>query len=248
MTTTREAPIQDRRPPCVGIVGGLGPLAGAHFYRRLVELTPAARDEDHIGVILMADPGVPSRLAHLGGQGPSPGPRLARMAHRLVVAGATLVALPSSTTHAYYDEVAQSLSVPLLHLPTIVGQAVADRGWQRVGIMATTPTLTLGLYEGVAHQHDVRLRYPDPDTQTEIMAIIACVKRGELHSDLGVRMESLRQRAWADDTDGVVLGCTEIPVVYPACASSPLSADRRVMAATDELARAVIRACGRTPR
>lgn len=49
----------------VGIIGGVGPLAGAHFYRRLVELTPAGRDEEHIPVVLATDPALQIGRAHV---------------------------------------------------------------------------------------------------------------------------------------------------------------------------------------
>lgn len=82
-------------------MGGFGPLAGAHFYRRLIELTDAHSDEQHLPLLLLSDPAVPSRLQHLAGEGPSPLPKLLEMARRLVAAGADLIAIPSATVHAY---------------------------------------------------------------------------------------------------------------------------------------------------
>ena len=57
----------------MGILAGLGPLAGAHFYRRLVELTPAHLDSEHLSVVLVTDNTMPSRLDHLEGHGVSIG-------------------------------------------------------------------------------------------------------------------------------------------------------------------------------
>jgi aspartate racemase len=42
----------------LGVLGGMGPLASAHFMLRLTLLTPASRDQDHIPTILWSDPRV----------------------------------------------------------------------------------------------------------------------------------------------------------------------------------------------
>ena len=67
----------------VGILGGLGPLAGAHFYKLLVEKTQAGNDSDHLPVVLISDPTIPSRVDNLFGDGPSPVPRLVALAQLL---------------------------------------------------------------------------------------------------------------------------------------------------------------------
>ncbi|MGB8942104.1 MAG: hypothetical protein WCD21_17970 [Streptomyces sp.] len=42
--------------PLLGILGGTGPMATAHIYRRLIERTPAHRDQEHLPVAIWADP------------------------------------------------------------------------------------------------------------------------------------------------------------------------------------------------
>jgi aspartate racemase len=192
-------------------------------------------------VVLLADPRIPSRLDHLAGRGPSPVPALRCAAQQLEAAGATVVALPSSTTHAYYDDIAACVGVPLLHLPTVILKAVAARGWRTVGLMATTPTVRL--YHRWAGDYAVRLQCPDPGTQDDLMTLVNQVKLGAGLERAGSGLETLRMRPWSRDVDGVILGCTELPVVYPRKARS-----RSLVDATDELARAALRARGRIQR
>jgi len=49
----------------LGIIGGMGPLATAYFYRRIVELTPASTDQEHIETLIYSCPSVPDRTAYL---------------------------------------------------------------------------------------------------------------------------------------------------------------------------------------
>ena len=57
----------------LGVLGGMGPLASAHFMTRLTLLTPALVDQDHVPAVLWSDPRVPDRMASTRG-GPSPLP------------------------------------------------------------------------------------------------------------------------------------------------------------------------------
>lgn len=58
----------------LGVLGGMGPLAGATFVNRLVLLTPATSDQHHIPAILWNDPRVPGRPAAFLHQGEDPLP------------------------------------------------------------------------------------------------------------------------------------------------------------------------------
>ena len=93
-------------PPTVGIIGGVGPQATVDLMQRLIDLTPAQDDADHIRMLVDNDPAVPSRIAALIEKtGPSPAPHLARMARGLVSHGATLLAMPCNTAHHYLADI-----------------------------------------------------------------------------------------------------------------------------------------------
>ncbi|WP_353845030.1 aspartate/glutamate racemase family protein, partial [Thermomicrobium sp.] len=51
------------RRSIIGILGGMGPLATVDLYRKIIEATPAERDQDHLHVIIDADPSIPDRTA-----------------------------------------------------------------------------------------------------------------------------------------------------------------------------------------
>ena len=106
----------------LGVLGGMGPMAGATFAARVVALTPAARDQDHIPLVLCNDPRVPDRSSARLGQGEDPLPAMLRGLRLLERAGATLVAIPCNTAHLWYDQLAAATSLPVLH---IVGRVLA---------------------------------------------------------------------------------------------------------------------------
>ena len=60
----------------IGILGGMGPLATVDFLRKLVERTPAVRDQDHVPVVVYSVPQIPDRIAGMNGTGVSPLPAM----------------------------------------------------------------------------------------------------------------------------------------------------------------------------
>lgn len=220
----------------VGVIGGVGPLAGAHFYRRLVELTPASRDEDHIPVVLATDPALPSRVAHLTGTGPSPLPGLVALASRLVGAGAELLVIASVTTSAYVGELVAEVDVPVLDGLAEVGKAVAQDGFRRPAILATTAVCSLRLVDPYLPA-GVRPRYPDPASGKEIQQVIVDVKAGADPADAAAALAAIAARDWAQDCDVRLLACTELPLLQ-AYLPGPVP----YLSVTDVLAGATVRA------
>ena len=227
----------------LGILAGLGPLAGAHFYRRCIELTPACSDAEHLSVVLISERSIPSRLDHLANRGPSPAKALGAVAQRLVGAGAEVLAIPSTTTHAYYSEIVASVTIPVLNLVDLVALEIARHGSLRAGIVATSPTRDYGLYDQAFAEYGIQAVYPDPKTQQEITTIINGVKSSGSNDSWGRRLVQTMGEAWAQDADSLVLACTETPVVFPRDSLNLQTGDRQVFDATDILARAAIAAC-----
>src|SRR4029453_14388367 len=115
-----------RRHPVLGVMGGMGPAATAEFLRRLIEATPAGRDQDHLHVLVDNDPSVPDRTAALLGQGPDPTPYLVTMAMRLSAAGAEFLVMPCNTASAFAPGLAADIPVPLLRWDAAVAAGVTE--------------------------------------------------------------------------------------------------------------------------
>jgi aspartate racemase len=202
----------------VGILGGMGPAATADFYAKLVRATPAERDQDHIPVIVEADPSVPDRTQAFLHGGPSPLPHLLRGAKALEQRGAQWIAMPCNTAHLWYDELAAQAAVPLLHIvDAVVDELLAKLGaavTPRVAVLGTTATAEGALYPRRAAA-DARTRQwswilPSREEQARLEEGIAAVKAGHVArgSDLIVALVA----ALADKVDAVVYACTEVPI------------------------------------
>src|SRR5262252_2265998 len=135
------------RGGALGILGGMGPLATADFFAKLIAVTPATRDEDHIPIVLVSLPDIPPRVPAILGRGTSPLPALIDARDRLLAAGATLLAMPCNTAHHWFDALADC-AAPMLHIADAALRALARAtpAPATIGLVATRGTLASGFY------------------------------------------------------------------------------------------------------
>ena len=222
----------------LGVIGGMGPLATADFFRKLLAATPAVGDEDHIPTLVHSVPQIPSRPAAILRGGVSPLPALLAARDRLLSAGATMLAMPCNTAHHWAAELAHDCPATFIHIVDAVAQRI-DARTRTLGLIATEATLVSGIYDRKLAVRGLRLITPDPDAYKDaVQPSIDAVKRNALE-EAGRLLEPVVEKLLESGADVVVLACTETPVALDAIAS-PLR--ERCIDSTDALALACVRA------
>ncbi len=95
----------------LGILGGMGPLATCEFFKKIIELTPAEKDQDHLHIIIDNNTNIPDRTEYILGKGKDPRIELIRSAIRLESIGADYIAIPCNTAHYFYDDIVKYTKV-----------------------------------------------------------------------------------------------------------------------------------------
>lgn len=207
----------DPDAPVLGVLGGMGPMAGAWFMVRLTALTPAERDQDHVPAVLWSDPRIPDRSSFRMHQGPDPWPLLRQSLLALARTGVQAIAIPCNTAHAWYAQMREVSPVPILHIVQAVVDDLQHKGITRgrIGLLGTEATLALGLYQQELEARGYECLLPDPAEHARHCApAIALVKQnriGQSHAPARAAVEALRRRG----AQAVVLGCTELPIALP---------------------------------
>lgn len=229
----------------IGILGGMGPAATVDFLQKIVDATPAGRDQDHVPVILHGVPQIPDRSTAIREGSDAPFLPMLAGIRLLERSGADAIAIPCNTAHYWYDRLARTTPVKILHIVDAVRVALQETALQekgpqgRVALLATRGTLESGLYQRRLGPQAVCV--PDDAVQVRVDAIIAAVKRGALEEAAGTAaaIADLLQKA---GYRGAVLACTELPVAFAGLTSGLVTVD-----ATLALAQACVRAsleCG----
>lgn len=203
--------------PIVGILGGMGPAATADLYSKIIAATPAERDQDHLHVVIWADPTVPDRSTALLHGGEDPTPWLRRGAEMLVAMGASFIAVPCNTAHAFLPRIADAIPVPFLHMmeETATAIEVAHPMIERVGLLATSGTIAAGLYQEWFARHHIEVAVPDDDLQDRcVMRAIHLVKSGQTARDVTALVGEAAQHLIDHGAEAVITGCTELPLIF----------------------------------
>lgn len=202
----------------IGILGGMGPAATADFYTKLVALTSVATDQDHPKVVIWADPTIPDRTLALTEGGPDPTPWLLRGATILRRAGATLLAIPCNTAHAFLPAVSTQLGLPVVHMVDEVAKhlVTALPHVRAVGLLATTGTIRAQLYQQWLAQAGISVVTPDQHLQsTHVMPAIRAVKAGSRDEKVAEQLTTAARHLFERSAQVIVAGCTEIPLGLP---------------------------------
>lgn len=226
--------------PIVGILGGMGPLATADFYTKLIAATPATRDQEHVRVAIWADPTVPVR-----GGDEDAAPALVRGGQILVAMGAAFIAMPCNSAHIYLPRVQPEIPIPFLHMMDEAASAIELRFplVERVGLLATTPTVESGLYQEWFARHHIEVAVPDDTHQARVMQAIYQVKAGNTGADATALVQEAATYLVGQRAEILIAGCTELPLIFrDGDAAIP------VLDATQTLAEAAVRKAGRVPR
>jgi aspartate racemase len=206
-----------RKPFRIGVVGGVGPAATVDFMGKVVRLTEARRDQEHIKMVVEQNPQIPDRTEHLVHGGTDPTIALFATCRKLEAAEADLIAIPCNTAHAFVERIQPHLRVPVLNMLDETMTQVADRFPGRtVGLLATSGTVQSGVYAAAARRAGITLIVPDAAHQARVTQAIygpAGVKaghtEGRCRDDLLAAIGHLAERG----AQVAILGCTELPLI-----------------------------------
>ena len=227
----------------IGIIGGMGPLATADLFRKIILITDASCDQEHIPVLIDSNTRIPDRTAAILHGGADPLPEMTASARRLEAAGADLLIMPCNTAHYFYKEVAASVGIPVLHMIRETADLVLAKSYQKVGLLATDGTCQAGVYQQIFDEKGIEIVKPEGRHQQAVMEVIYDgVKKANLALDLTAFYETMDD-LFARGAQVLILGCTELPVAFDF-----FHIDRPAIDPTRVLAAAAVRAAGAAPK
>jgi aspartate racemase len=197
----------------VGIIGGMGPEATVDLMQRIIRMTKALDDIDHIRCIVDNNPKVPSRIkAIIEGDGEDPGPCMADMGMRLESWGADFLVIACNTAHYYYDAVQDAVKIPVINLIDLVSNHVTLNfpKQDKVGILASPAVAMTGLYTKRFKKSGVLDVWPDPDYQTSLFNIIKEIKRGNMDSKVRDDYAKVCENLLHKGAKIAIIACTEL--------------------------------------
>ena len=198
----------------LGIIGGMGPLATADLFYKIIMLTDASSDAEHIHILIDNNPKTPDRTAAVLCGSDASFVFTAKSAQRLERMGADILLMPCNTSHVFYSQLCESLHIPVINMIEEVAAKVGTMGTKKVGLLATNGTLHAKLYESALDKYGIQTIRPSQRGQQEVMALIYNgVKAGAGQYDTSLIKKELKSMM-DEGAESFILGCTELPVAF----------------------------------
>ena len=198
----------------LGIIGGMGPLSAVKLFERIVLLTDAHRDQEHLHIIIDNNTSIPDRTDYiLGVISEDPRDKLIDSAKKLQSIGADYLVICCNTAHYFYDDLAKAVDIPILSMIEETAKYIKEsyKGLTRIGLLSTEGTAKVKVYDNVFNKFHIDIVKPTIENQNYITDIIYNIKKGIPNTDFTgfySAMEEMKTRG----ANLFILGCTELPL------------------------------------
>ena len=229
----------------VGIIGGMGPEATVDLMARIIKVTPAVDDVDHIRMIVDNNPKVPSRIkALIDGNGESPIPYLQEMARRLESWGVDFLAMPCNTAHHYHLDIQKAVTIKVLNMIDLTVESVIEQypDLKRAGLLASTAVIRLKLFERPFTARKVIIQTPADRYQMGIMHAIKKIKTSNYGGEVVEAIQLAADDLVEKGAEVLLVACTEISII-----SKQISSTVRILDSAQILAESIVRVARNDP-
>lgn len=199
----------------LGVVGGMGSNATAHFLQVLAEKSPAKEDQKHIPYIVLSLPNIPDRSTAIVGNGKSPKEDICERISWLEAAGCEAIVVPCNTAHHWQAEFSDSMSIKFISIVDATRRSIETFFGKPLRELNTLSLGTLGTLNAEI--------YPSMPTQSLSQAKIDCYQQMLEEADNTIRFfksgklrcakskfRDLISTARTYSPDAIILGCSEL--------------------------------------
>lgn len=199
----------------IGFIGGLTYVSSLEYYRYLNEIANEKLGNHETVEIIMysVNFGEIKKLTEAG-DWTNISKIICKTARTIEAAGAGCILLGANTMHKIADEVQRALTIPLIHIADAVAKQIMERGFKKVGLIGTKYTMQLGFYTDHLAKFGIETILPD---QEEIDYINHTIynefSKNIFTADAKTNYLNIIARLKAKGAEGVIGGCTEIPIL-----------------------------------
>ena len=135
-------------------------------------------------------------------------------AKKIEAAGAECLLIGANTMHHIADIVQDAINIPLIHVAGAVGEVIKERHIKQVALLGTKYTMQMNFYKSRLAQKGIAVLIPGEEDIVFIDdAIYNEMAKGQFLPQTGKRFISIIESLYRKGAEGVVFGCTEIPIL-----------------------------------
>lgn len=210
----------------MGILGGMGPEATAEFYLKVIRRCQrelGAKYNSDFPSIIINSTQTPDGKMWSGFDPKTLKDSLENDCKILEKSGIDFIVIPCNSAHFFIDHIRQSVTIPVLSIIEEVTAMIRTKNLDKVLLLSTRFTSRCNIYNYYLANQNIQLIKPIERDQEKIEKIIVEVESGNRNIVLREALiEVVQAYIVSDDIQGVILGCTELPLI---CTSSHMPVD-----------------------
>ena len=199
----------------IGILGGMSPESTTLYYEHITRTYTARFGNYGYPEILIYSVNFQKYVDwQHSGQWQEAARDMADALERLHGAGADFGLIATNTMHIVFEEVQRAVHMPLLSIVQATAESILAAGLRSVGLLGTIFTMSERFFREGLERCGITALVPEPDSQQRMNDVIyqeLC--RGEIRPESRRLFLDIIERLRAQGAEGIVLGCTEIPLL-----------------------------------
>ena len=199
----------------IGLIGGITPESTILYYQILNTLSANQLGKTHSAELIINsfDFGQISQLL-TEGSWDLLDKKMADTATSLEGAGASCILICANTMHLCVDAVRKVVRIPVIHIAETTAKEIQKKGIQKVALLGTKYTMEKDFFRDILNEHSIETIIPDAEERDEIHRIIYDeLAQGEFKKSSKESYLKIIDRLILNGAEGIVLGCTEIPLL-----------------------------------
>ena len=135
-------------------------------------------------------------------------------ANKLAQIGADCIVLCANTPHKFAEGIRRSIKIPLIHISEVVAHEISKQGITKVGLLGTKVTMMDTYYKVKLAERKIDMVVPDKDEMEFIHhTIFAELGKEIFKEETKKRYQEIIGNLIKNGAQGIILGCTEIPLL-----------------------------------
>lgn len=199
----------------IGLIGGMSWESTVEYYRIINEEVKARLGGLHSADCLLYSVDFAGiEQCQQTGRWEEAGRILAQAAKRLEQGGADFIILCTNTMHKVAETIKEAVSIDFLHIADATAAEIEKAGLQRVGLLGTRYTMEQEFYRERLESRGLQVLIPREEDRLLVNNIIfqeLCL--GEIKPGSRREMQRIIKDLVSRGAEGVILGCTEIPLL-----------------------------------
>ena len=200
----------------IGLLGGTGWESTLEYYKIINKKISESSGYKHSAKIIMFSVDffeISSRIENEDFDGMEK--FLTEIAKKIEADGADCLLICANTLHMFAEQISKKISIPLIHIADATASKIKENNFHKVGLLGTKPTMEMPFYKNrLKEKYGIDVIVPSEKERDYIQTtFLGEFFQGKFTTEAKKRFLGIMDRLTSQGVEGIILGCTEIPLL-----------------------------------